>query len=198
MQTVNVDLPIVITGRHVAVTEAIREYARKKIENLRLDYPRVIEAKVVLDVNEKHGAPRHFAEIVLYCTNNITIEADTICEDLYSALDETISKVARRMRKYKTRIMRHHRPRNGSIKLLDMQVYEADQLKDDAEEILPMIIHPEKFQVRPLFPDEAITDLELSDKNFTIFHNQKTDHLSLIYRRKDGDYAMIDMTQMAV
>jgi putative sigma-54 modulation protein len=197
MQTVNVDPPIVVTARHISITEALRDYAKKKVESLNLDYPRIIEAKVVLDVNDKHGAPRHFAEIVLFCTNNITIEADTTCGDLYAALDETISKIARRMRKYKTRILRSHRPRNGSIRYLDMQVYDAAHLEDEAaEEIEPVIIHPEKFEVRPFFPDEAITALELSDKNFTIFHNQKNDHLSLLYRRKDGDYAMIDMTTL--
>jgi putative sigma-54 modulation protein len=195
MQTINVDPPIVITGRHVTVTDAIRDYARKKVQSLHLDYPRIMEAKVVLDVNEKHGAPRHFAEIVLFCTNNITIEADSVCGDLYNALDETISKVARRMRKYKTRILNQHRPSKGTSRYLDMQVFDAAHLEvEDAGEIEPIIIHPEKFEVRPFFPDEAITALELSDKNFTIFHNQKNDHLSLLYRRKDGDYAMIDMT----
>ena len=58
MQTANVNVPIKVTGRHVSVTEAIKDYARHKVEHLHLDYPRIIEAHVILDV-EKH---RHFAE----------------------------------------------------------------------------------------------------------------------------------------
>ena len=50
MQVHNVNLPITVTGRHVSVTEPMRDYAQKKIENLHLDYPRIIDAKVILDV----------------------------------------------------------------------------------------------------------------------------------------------------
>jgi putative sigma-54 modulation protein len=62
MQKHNVNLPIIITGRHVEITDAIREYATKKIESLHLDYPRIIEAKVILDI-EHH---RQIAEIILF------------------------------------------------------------------------------------------------------------------------------------
>ena len=63
MQTANVNVPVQVTGRHVSVTESIKDYALKKVEHLHLDYPRIIDAQVILDV-EKH---RHFAEIILHC-----------------------------------------------------------------------------------------------------------------------------------
>ena len=107
MQTSNINVPIKVTGRHISVTEAIKDYAVKKIENLHLDYPRIIDAQVIIDV-EKH---RQFAEIILHCSNHITIEASHECDDLYAAIDEVIAKVARQMRKYKTKILRDHRPR---------------------------------------------------------------------------------------
>ena len=78
MQTANVNVPIKVTGRHVSVTEPIKDYAVTRIEHLHLDYPRIIEAHVILDVEKI----RHFAEIILHCTNHITIEAShtTDCE----------------------------------------------------------------------------------------------------------------------
>ena len=198
MQTANVDMPIVVTGRHVAVTEAIREYARKKVEGLHLDYPRIIEAKVVLDVENGHGAPRHFAEIILFCANHITIEASSQCGDLYAAIDETIGKIARRMRKFKTRLLKTHRPRNASIRHLDEHVYApADMELEDLpahEEVEPVLIHKENYRIRPLYPDEAITDLEISERSFVVFQNQKTHCLSIIYRRKDGDYGLVELS----
>jgi putative sigma-54 modulation protein len=103
MQIHNVNLPITVTGRHVSVTEAMRDYAYKKVENLHLDYPRIIDAKVILDVENKE---RQKAEIVLHCANHITIEVDTTTGDIYSAIDESVSKLARRMRKYKTRLLK--------------------------------------------------------------------------------------------
>ncbi len=193
MQTANVDLHITVTGRHIEVTDAIRDYSRKKIDGLHLDYPRIIEAKVVLDV-QTHN--RHFAEIVLFCANHITIECSSTCGDLYAAIDETISKIARRMRKFKTRLMRNSRPRSASIRHLDEHVYAPEVLDDhEKEEINPHFIHKEHFRVRPLYPDEAITDLELSERDFTIFHNQLTHQISVLYRRSDGDYGMLEVHQ---
>ena len=107
MQVANVNVPVRITGRHVQATEAIKRYAESKIDNLHLDYPRIIEAHVILDV-VKH---RHRAEIILHCANHITIEADVECEDMYAAIDGVIAKITRQMRKYKTKMLRSHRPR---------------------------------------------------------------------------------------
>ena len=190
MQTVNVDLHITVTGRHLEITDAIRDYARRKIDSLHLDYPRIIEAKVILDVQTHH---RHFAEIILFCANHITIECSSTSDDLYAAIDETISKIARRMRKFKTRLLKSHRPRtNNSIRHLDEHVYPpADHVDEHKDEMEPVLIHRENYRIKPLYPDEAITELELSERHFVVFHNQKSHELNLLFRRKDGDYGMI-------
>jgi putative sigma-54 modulation protein len=194
MQTANVDLHITVTGRHLEITDAIRDYARKKVDSLHLDYPKIIEAKVILDV-QTHN--RHFAEIILFCANHITIECSSTCGDLYAAMDETISKIARRMRKYKTRLLKSHRPRtNTSIRHLDEHVFASEGFEDhEHDDVEPLIIHPENYRIKPLYPDEAITELELSERHFVVFHNQKTHALNLLFRRKDGDYGMIDLSQ---
>jgi putative sigma-54 modulation protein len=196
MQTANVNLPIIVTGRHVDVTEAMRDYAQKKVEGLHLDYPKIIEAKIILDVPHGHGGPRHFAEIILFCANHITIEASTESADIYASIDETISKIARRMRKFKTRLLKTHRPRQATIRHLDEHVYTPEHHEADAhEEMEPVIIHKENYKVRPLYPDEAITDLELSDRSFVVFMNQKNHQLSILFKRKDGDYGVVELNQ---
>ncbi|HEY2574387.1 MAG TPA: ribosome-associated translation inhibitor RaiA [Verrucomicrobiaceae bacterium] len=191
MQVNNVNLPITVTGRHVSVTEPMREYARKKVENLHLDYPRIIDVKVLLDVEKE----RQKAEMILHCANHITIEVDTTTGDIYSAIDETIAKVARRMRKFKTRLLKtHHRPRHGSIKHIQETVFTKESLlATEHEEIEPVIIHQENFRVKPLYPDEAIMDLEMSDRPFVVFNNAKNNgRLAILFRRKDGEYGMIE------
>ncbi len=97
MQTVNANPNVKVTGRHLAITDAINDYATRKIEGLHLDYPKIIEAHVILGV-EKY---RHWAEVVLVCSNHITIEAREETNDLYAALDAVTDKIARQMRKYK-------------------------------------------------------------------------------------------------
>lgn len=190
MQTTNTNLPIIVTGRHVSITDAMRDYALKKVQGLHLDYPKIIEAKVVLDVQKN----RQIAEIILFCANHITIEADTETGDVYSAIDETISKIARRMRKHKTRLLKSHRPRRqDTIRALEEQVFAANsELPEDEEsDPVPYIIHKENYRVRPLFTDEAIMEMELSERSFIVFENAKTDQLTVVFRRRDGDYGMI-------
>jgi len=196
MQVHNVNLPITVTGRHVAVTEAMREYAHKKISNLHLDYPRIIDAKVVLDVEKKE---RQKAEIILHCANHITIEVDTVSDDIYASIDESMSKLARRMRKYKTRLLKtHHRPRHGSIKHIEETVFtEASLHHTEDEPIEPVTIHKENYRMKPLFPDEAIMDLEMSERPFVVFHNAKSNRIAILFRRKDGEYGMIEPDNLA-
>lgn len=191
MQKHNVNLPVIVTARHMDVTEAIRDYAHKKIESLHLDYPRIIEAKIILDVQNHH---RHIAEIILYCADHIHIEVKSVTEDIYASIDESVAKIARRMRKFKTRLLKSHRPRaNGSIRHIEEQVFHQEVVHTTEEDhIQPAYVHKEPYKVRPLYADEAIMDLELSDRPFVLFHNQQTHRLAILFRRKDGDYGLIE------
>ena len=191
MQTTNTNLPITVTGRHVSITEAMRDHALKKVQGLHLDYPKIIEAKVILDVQKN----RQIAEIILFCANHITIEADSETGDIYSAVDETISKIARRMRKHKTRLLKSHRPRKeDTIRALEEQVFSAQLDIPENEEVEPepYVIHKENYRVRPLFTDEAIVEMELSEREFIVYTNARNNQLTVLFRRKDGDYGRIE------
>ena len=80
MQTENVNVPIRIDGRHITVTDALRQHVEHKVSQLHLDYPRIIEVHVVTDV-QKHGN-RHIAEVILRCADHITLEATETTDDL--------------------------------------------------------------------------------------------------------------------
>jgi putative sigma-54 modulation protein len=193
MQTANVNLPITVTVRHEQVTDALRHHATKKIEGLHLDYPRIIEAKVILDVQKN----RHIAEIILFCANHITIEAHTEGKDMYVALDETIEKIARRMRKHKTRLMKTHRPhRNESIRHIEERFFKEDVLdhpENSDIEPVPFIIFPENYAIRTMYKEDAIMQLELSDRPFVLYKSARRGCLTIVYRRKDGEYAALDI-----
>ncbi len=198
MQTVNANPHVTVTGRHLAITAAINDYAQKKVESLHLDYPKIIEAHVILEV-EKH---RQRAEVVLVCANRITIEASEESTDLYASMDQVIGKVARQMRKHKTRLLKHSRPhRNETVRYLDEQVYDAQSFEDLEEEITakgyheappePEVIQTEKYPVKPMCVDEAVLQMDMSARQFLVFLNAKTDKVNVLYRRKKGDYGLI-------
>lgn len=190
MQTANVNVPIKVTGRHVAVTQAIRDYAASRIDHLHLDYPRIIEAHVILDV-EKH---RHFAEIILHCANHVTIEASETTDDMYASIDGALAKIAQQMRKYKAKILRNHRPRRESIRHIEEQILEISPAFHEIEEAEPDVIKTERYPVKPMFVDEAVLQIEMSNRQFIVFQNAKTDKVNILYRRNDSGFGLIEPT----
>ena len=187
MQVANVNLPIKVTGRHVSVTDPIKDYAVKKVEGLHLDYPRIIEAQVILDVQKY----RHLAEVILHCANHITIEATAESTDMYASIDEVMAKIAQQMRKYKTRIMRQHRPRHGEIKEIEKHVLDMEGFEEKAE-MTPSVVQSEKYSIKPMYLDEAVLQLEVSDRPLVVFTNAETNKINVVYRRKDKRVGLIE------
>jgi putative sigma-54 modulation protein len=189
MQTANVNVPIKVTGRHVSVTDPMKDYASSKIEHLHLDYPRIIEAHVILDV-EKH---RHFAEIVMHCNNHITIEASHTTDDMYASIDGVVTKIAQQMRKYKTKILKSHRPRGGqSIRHIEEQVLHIEETFHEIENSEPAVIKTERYPVKPMFVDEAVLQIEMSNRQFIVFQNARTEKVNILYRRKENGFGLIE------
>jgi putative sigma-54 modulation protein len=190
VKTANAHPPVKVTGRHLQITEAINDYITKKIESLHLDYPKIIEAHVILEV-EKY---RHSAEVVLVCSNHITIEAREETNDMYAAIDAVVDKVARQMRKYKTRLMKKHRPRKDIVHHLEEHVLEAEPVELDGEEdgAHHPVVRTERYPVKPMFVDEAVLQLEMSDRHFLVFMNPRSSRVNVLYRRKGGDFGLID------
>lgn len=194
MQTSNVDTNIIVTGRHIEVSDAIREFATKKIQGIHIDYPRIVEARVVVDVQKD----RQVAEIVLFCADHITIQASTAGPDLYAAIDETVTKIMRRMRKHKTRLMKRFRPhRSESIRKLDEKVYEEDVLDyedyDAPEDPKPVRITREGYVLKTMYKEDAIMELEISGKPFVLYRNARRNVLQIVYRLHEGEYSIIEL-----
>lgn len=209
MQIRNANPPIQVTGRHVSVTEPMKEYCRRKVACLHLDYPKIIEVQVILDVQKY----RHTAEVILHCSNHITLEASSESNDMYASIDQVVDRIGRRMRKYKTRLMQKHRPRRHGVQHLEEKVLRWEwlerlaELEENGIEAAPIepepakeehqgpeVVHTEKYPVKPMFIDEAVLQMEMSSKQFLVFLNAKTEKVSVIYRRKTGDFGLIEPT----
>jgi putative sigma-54 modulation protein len=188
MQVANVNVPVKVTGLHVSITDAIKAYAESKVDLIHLDYPRIIDAQIILDV-QKH---RHFAEVILHCNNHITIEASHECDDMYAAIDGVIAKITRQMRKWKTKLLRNHRPRGNDIKHIEEQVLHVDDSFELEEESEPQVVKTERYPVKPMFIDEAVLQLEMSNRQFVVFQNAKTLKVNIIYRRKADGFGLIE------
>ena len=180
-------MDITVTGRHIEATPAIKDYAAKKLEHIGIDFPRILSAHFILDV-EKF---RHIAELVIQCGNHITIEAREISEDLYASIDTVVDKVARQMRKYKTKIQ-NHRPRTAEAFHVDEHVLTHDLHEEQGKH---RVVRTERFAIKPMFVDEAVLQMEMSDHSqFLVFLNAETQKVNVLYRRKNGDFGLIQPT----
>ena len=179
-------MEMTVTGRHVDITPAIREYAGKKLDHVGIDFPRILSAHYILEVDKF----RHIAELVLQCGNHITIEAREVSEDLYASIDRVVDKVTRQLRKYKTRMQRH-RPRRAQLFHVEESVLTHDLQEEDGT---TQIVHTEKFAIKPMFVDEAVLQLELAESQFLVFLNAESEKVNVIYRRKKGDFGLIEPT----
>lgn len=197
MITANAHPPVRITGRHLQITPAINDYVTRKIESIHLDYPKIIEAHVILEV-EKY---RHSAEVILVCSNHITIEACEETDDMYAAIDAAVDKICRQMRKYKTRLMKKHRPRRDIIHHLEEHVLEPEPVElaahdrngdSDSDYHQHPVVRTERHPVKPMFIDEAVLQLEMSTRQFIVFMNARNSRVSVLYRRKSGDFGLIE------
>jgi putative sigma-54 modulation protein len=139
--------------------------------------------------------------VILHCSNHITIEATAVSNDMYASIDQVVDRVARQMRKCKTRLMKNHRPKK--LRLPENRIVRWDWIDAAAEfaesgeapveeEAVREIVHREKQAVKPMSPDEAILQMELSPKQFLVFLNSQTDKVNVLYRRKKGDFGLIE------
>ncbi len=187
------NLPVTVNARHEGVTDAMREYAIRKIEGLHLDYPRIIEARIVLDLQKNN----HIVEIILFCANHITIDAHSKGTDVQACIDETIDKIARRVRKHKTRLMKKKRPhRNESIRHIEESYFDEsvlDHPEESEHDPEPFVIHPDHYAIVTMYKEDAIMQLELSDRPFVLYRSARRGCLTIVYRRKDGEYASMDI-----
>ena len=136
---------------------------------------------------------------MLFCADHITIQASTTSADLYAAIDETVTKIMRRMRKHKTRLMKHFRPhRSQSIRTLEAKVYGEELLDDEvdveaAEDPKPIRISREGYELKTMYKEDAIMELEISGKPFILYRNARRNVLQIVYRLLPGEYSIIEL-----
>jgi putative sigma-54 modulation protein len=169
---------VIVTGRHLNVTPALKKYAEEKIKKFKRYLSNISEAIVTLSV-EKY---RHKVEVLLK-VNGVLIQAEGITGEIYSSIDEVVEKLERQVKKYKEKLVSH---RKGEGKA------GSTQLKSTAIEETGRIIKNKKFELKPMSPDEAAMQMELLDKDFFVFTNDNSGNINVIYRRKDGNFGLIE------
>ncbi|MCC6764413.1 MAG: ribosome-associated translation inhibitor RaiA [Deltaproteobacteria bacterium] len=190
-----------VTFRHMEATDALREHAEKRVRRVAKYVHRPIDAHVILSVVKR----RHIAEVILKA-DRTTMTAKEETGDLYSAIDLAGDKLEHRARKHTEKISDHKRPprsRRAQIAVRDvppaspvrdvpglrMHVLRADSF---GRRKGPEVAHTRRLPVKPMSVEEAVMQMDLMSNEFLVFRNAATERLSVVYRRKDGDYGLIE------
>lgn len=178
-------MQITVTFRHMDTAHGLRNYVEEKVARVKKYINRPIEANVILSL-EKH---RHIAEISIIA-NRVVINGKEEAGDMYSSIDLVMDKIERQLRKYKERLKKHKNI-NTNIKNLSgrINVLTPESLEEEGE---PRVIKSENFSIKPMFVEEAAMQLELSNYEFLLFTNAASGKVTVIYRRKDGNYGLIE------
>ncbi len=169
-------MQVMVTFRHVEPTDGLRQHAEEKVQRVHKYLRRPIEAHVTLSVEKQ----RHIAEVQV-SANHLNITATEETGDLYSAIDLAMSKIERQIKKHVARFKDHKGTNNTAVSKL-----VAEKERSGAT------IHTQRVPVKPMSVDEAVMQLKLRKNDFLLFTNAATDALSVVYRRKDGNYGLIE------
>lgn len=194
------------TFRHMEPSQAVREYAEDKLEKIRKYFHRdPISAHAVFAVERNHN---HMAEMVITLPNGLVIQARETTEDMYSSIDLAATRIERQVRKWKDKI-RDHKPHGGPGFAGRERVLPADALEPlptngaeraEKKPVAPApppapaitVIKEQTFTVRAMRVEDAVMQMNLVENDFLVFTDIDTKGLSVVYRRKDGNYGLIE------
>lgn len=171
-----------IIGRKITVNEKNSEYIKKKIGKLDKFFKQEPEARVVIGTVKD----KEYIEATIY-SEGIIFRAEVTDNDVFTATDKVVDLIERQIRKNKTKLEKKTRREAFD----DAKLISGDDYTDDGD-LEFKIVKKKRFQVKPMSSEEAILQMNLLGHNFFVFKNQETDEMNVVYKRKDGDYAIIE------
>lgn len=173
-------MEILVRGDKIAVTKAINDYITEKISKLEkyIDNAESVRANVVIKVKNHEQK----VEVTIPLKKFI-LRAEETQEDVYAAIDVIIDKIERQIRKNKTKLQSKKVKENKDI-IVDF----VDEIDEDENKI----VKRKKIEVKPMSEEEAIIQMELLGHSFYLFKDASTSHPTLIYKRADGNYGLIE------
>lgn len=179
-----------IRGENIEVTPAIREHVESKVNKLERYFTDGADA--IANVNMKVYNDKQTKVEVTIPMKNLTLRAEERHTDLYAAIDLIVDKLERQIRKYKTRVNRKFREREGVAAFFASvnKDNEPTATGEDEEELA--VVRTKRFDLKPMDEEEAILQMNMLGHNFFIFTDGETDETNIVYKRKDGKYGLIE------
>ena len=172
-------MKFIISGKNIEVTQGLREAIEYKLGKLEKYFTPETEIIVTLGVEKD----RQKIEVTIPVKGDI-IRSEQISDDMYVSIDLVEEIIERQLRKYKTKLLARHQS-SGTFK---QDFFDDDEELDDGVKI----VKTKRFGIKPMFPEDAVVQMELLGHDFYVFSNAETDEVNVVYKRKHGTYGLIE------
>lgn len=195
-------MQLIVQGKGLEVTDWLRQYVEKKLGKLDRYLASITEIRVELSAqNTKSANDRQVAQVTMR-SNGVILRAEERSDDIFASIDSVVDKMYRQVSRFKGK-KRERRSRGfvstaeqaplsagSALEEGEIEFDEADdEEREEGESVA--IVRVKRFIVRPMAPDEAIEQMELVGHDFFLFMNSESDALNVVYRRKDGNYGLL-------
>ena len=172
---------ITITGRNIELTPGIKEAVEDKLSKLEKYFKPDTDVNVTLSVEKE----RQKIEVTIP-TKGHTIRAEEVSNDMYVSIDLVEETLERQLIKYRTKIISKKMNAAASFKA----EYLEEQVDEEEEEI--KIVRSKRYDLKPMYPEDACIQMELLGHDFFVFVNAETDEVNVVYKRKANTYGIIE------
>ena len=173
-----------IRGKNVEITPALRDYVEKRIGKVTRYFKEVGEISALLSVSKD----RQKVEVTVP-VQGVLLRGQEVTDNMYTSIDLVIEKLDRQIRKHKTKMQRRFRDGTLLDEAFSAPAF-APSIPDDESEF--PVVKKKRFTVRPMDVQEAIMQMNLLNHDFFVYRDADTETVSVVYRRKDGKYGLIE------
>lgn len=175
-------MKFIISGRNIEVTESLKTAINDKLGKLERFFSKDVEGQVTLSVEKN----RQKVEVTIPVKGGV-IRGEQTSSDMYVAIDLVEEVLETQLKKYRTKIIDRYQE---GAQLSQSYVEAWDGAEDEEEDI--KIVKVKHFQFKPMSPEEACMQMELTNHDFFVFTNAETDEVNVVYKRKNGTYGIIE------
>lgn len=171
---------ITITGRNIELTDGLKNAVEERLSKLEKYFKPETDVLVTLSVEKD----RQRVEVTIP-TKGHTIRSEQVSNDMYVTLDLVEEAIEKQLLKYRTKIV--SKKMNAAV---NFKAEYIDEPEDDEEEI--KIVRSKKYDLKPMYPEDACLEMELLGHDFFVFVNAETDEVNVVYKRKANTYGIIE------
>ena len=173
-----------ITGKNIDLSPAVRDHIERKLGKLNHYLPSIVEVRVEVSEEKTRSPQQHFVVRVTAYTSRTLLRGEERGQDLFTAIDRVAEVINRQIEHYKGKL--YDKGRGSS--------FARGEFSEEVETVQPArnVVKVKRFIIKPMLVAEAVDQMELLGHDFFLFLNADTEDLNLLYRRKDGNYGLIE------